>query len=261
MKRLGSLILAGFGWVALCASCSTDRVYLRSGEVWEGAIFDERPTEYSFVPSSGGPLRRIPRDAVKFVVYANPAKADKALGLSVARGSCAPAAPCAVRVLPGEGLGAATLEAARNARSSVWISGYAFSSELEGPIGAFYAVLAAKVKEGAEVVLLAEYGQGTPPSVKQNTRNFVTEMARYGMKVYLLGERKVLHKKLVIVDGKIVFLGSSNLTTAGTVYNQDLNLRVENPEFVRQVIADYARNRERAVPLEKWEDESDREEE
>lgn len=79
-------------------------------------------------------------------------------------------------------------------------------------------------------------------------------MARYGMKVYLLGERKILHKKLVIVDGKIVFLGSSNLTTAGTVYNQDLNLRVENPDFVRQVIADFKQNLDRATSLEKWKD-------
>lgn len=258
MKQPRLPMLAGFWWAAsfagMCAASQTDQVYLRDGQLWTGIIFDEKPSEYSFVPSSGGPLRRIPRDAVKFVVYADPAKADKALGLSVARGRCKLSAPCAVQVLTGEGLGEAVLAAARNAQSNVWVSGYAFSSELEGPIGAFYAVLAAKVKQGVEVVIIAEYGQGTPPSVKQNTRNFVTEMARYGMKVYLLGERKVLHKKLVIVDGKIVFLGSSNLSTAGTVYNQDLNLRVENPDFVRQVIADSKQNLDRATSLEKWKD-------
>lgn len=117
------------------------------------------PPNIPLCPRQEAPLRRIPRDAVKFVVYADPAKADKALGLSVARGRCKPSAPCAVQVLTGEGLGEAVLAAARNAQSNVWVSGYAFSSELEGPIGAFYAVLAAKVKQGVEVVIIADTGR------------------------------------------------------------------------------------------------------
>ena len=154
--------------------------------------------------------------------------------------------------MPAEDLGQAILEAARQARTSVWISGYAFNGYLEGTIGAFYAVLAAKVRAGVDVVILAEYGQATPPSVKQATRNFVEEMARNGMRVFLLSEQKALHKKMVIVDGRLVFMGSSNLTSAGTLYNEDLNLGVENPEFTKQVIADFERIRKRAVPLEKW---------
>ena len=260
MSRVGMILLAtalvSFTVLAPASNPGpNDEVYLRNGEVWQGTVIRETTLDYSFLPSVvSGTLCRIPRDAVRFVLYAEPAKADAALGLGQTRRQSMVAPPAPIRILTAEGLGQAILESVRQARTSVWISGYAFNGYLEGAIGAFYAVLAAKAKTGVDVVILAEYGQATPPSVKQATRNFVEEMARNGMRVFLLSERKALHKKMVIVDGRLVFMGSSNLTSAGTLYNEDLNLGTESPEFAKQVISDFERIRKRAVPLEKWRD-------
>ena len=260
MSRIGMILLStalvSFPVLAPASNPrANDEVYLRDGEVWQGTVIRETTLDYSFLPSTvGGTLRRIPRDAVRFVLYADPAKADSALGLGETRQQRNKAHLVPIRMLTAEGLGQAILEAARQARTSVWVSGYAFNGYLEGTIGAFYAVLAAKAKTGVDVVILAEYGQATPPSVKQNTRNFVEEMARNGMRVYLLSERKALHKKMVVVDGRFVFMGSSNLTSAGTLYNEDLNLGTESPDFAKQVVSDFERIRKMAVPLEKWKD-------
>lgn len=260
MNRLaGTCFFTAILLWSLCSMAASgaarDTIYLRNGEVWEGTIFQESAAEYAFVPSAAGaPLRRIPRAAVRFALYGDDAKADRALGISAARRLCQDARPVSARILGAEDFGRAILDAARNAQTSVWVSAYAFSPYLEGPVGVFFAVLAAKVKDGVEVVLLGEYGQATPPSVKQATRNFLAEMARYGMRAYLLGERKALHKKLLIVDRRVVFLGSSNLTPAGTLYNQDVNVRIDCPVAARPIIADFEHMRRRAIPLEKWRD-------
>lgn len=236
------------------ASNASDEIHLRSGRVWTGSVVRESSADYTFAPAGSGQSRIIPRDAVCYVIYADDTKAVRALGLGAGRRPGRDRATVPVRILTAEGFGQASLAAARTARSSVWISGYAFSGNLEGAIGAFYAVLAAKAKEGVEVVLVAEYGQATPPSVKQATRNFGDEMARHGVHVYLHGQWKALHKKLLIVDGRTVFLGSSNLTSAGTLYNQDLNLCVDDPKFTRQAIADFKQIRDRSISLDRWKD-------
>lgn len=255
MLMLATAIVSQPLVLSASALASNDEVYLRNNDVLQGTIVRETTLDYSFLPAAaGGTLRRIPRDAVRFVLYADPAKADAALDLGQTRRQSKEAPPIPIRILTAEGLGQAILESARQARTSVWISGYAFNGYLEGTIGAFYAVLAAKAKAGVDVVILAEYGQATPPSVKQATRNFVEEMARNGMRVFLLSERKALHKKMVIVDGRLVFMGSSNLTSAGTLYNEDLNLGTESLAFTKQVMSDFERIRKQAVPLEKWKD-------
>jgi len=254
--RRVSLVSALFA--VLCSNAlalvAGDEIYLRDGRIWTGSVVRESSADYTFVPSSSGPTRSIPRDAVRYVLYADDAKAARALGLEVGRKPSRESAVYPVRILTAEGLGQASLAAARKATSSVWMSGYAFSGSLEGAIGAFYAVLAAKAKEGVEVVIVAEYGQATPPSVKQATRKFVHEMARHGVHVYLHSQWKALHKKLLIVDGRTVFLGSSNFTSAGTLYNQDLNIAVDSPDFARKVMADFQDIKDRSVALEKWKD-------
>jgi len=50
------------------------------------------------------------------------------------------------------------------------------------------------------------------------------------------------------VDGQTVLLGSSNLTVAGTVGSNEMNLRVASPTFARRAAADFARLREKAIP-------------
>jgi phosphatidylserine/phosphatidylglycerophosphate/cardiolipin synthase-like enzyme len=67
-----------------------------------------------------------------------------------------------------------------------------------------------------------------------------------------VSERKAQHKKLLMVDGALVFLGSSNLTAAGTQHSEEMNLRVHSQAFARQVATDFKRLRVRAVPLDEW---------
>lgn len=234
---------------------ATDRVHLRSGETWTGSVVREGADGYAFVRAdSGGVLQRIPRDAVRFIVYADPARADRALGLAAARRLCRDDSHTPMQILTAEGMGAAALAAAQGARRSIWIAAYYLSGSRTGPIGAFYDALRQKAQSGVDVVIVAEYGQATPPSVKNATRDFAHELAQSGVKVLLLGERKAQHKKLLIVDERIVILGSSNLTLAGTLSSNEMNLRFESAKLAHPVVRDFNRLRERAVPIEDWRD-------
>ena len=74
------------------------------------------------------------------------------------------------------------------------------------------------------------------------------ELARDGITVLFIQGYKSMHKKMIIVDDKIVLLGSSNLTVAGTTGSDEMNVRVDSPAFAQQAAADFARLRTQAIP-------------
>jgi phosphatidylserine/phosphatidylglycerophosphate/cardiolipin synthase-like enzyme len=235
----------------LCASAAgaPDRVYLRDGRTLEGQVLGERSGVYRVL---AGAHLQIPKHAVKFVLYGTRARADQYLGLSRAARLGKDDDRAAVTILPTEAFGRALVPAVSAATQSIWIAAYYLSGSRVSPIKDFYEILQQKARAGLDVVIVAEYGQATPPSVKYATRNFGHQLASSGVKFMLLGDRKAQHKKLLIVDERLVFLGSSNLTLAGTRFSNEMNIRVDSPAFVRQVVYDFRRLKDRAVPLEKW---------
>ena len=67
--------------------------------------------------------------------------------------------------------------------------------------------------------------------------------------VLFMQNYKVLHKKLVVVDGETVWLGSSNLTMAGMGISNEANVRIADATVAGQAEEDFRRLRQMAKPL------------
>jgi len=223
-------------------SCaSSDKIFLRDGQTLEGTLLGEQRNEYQFQPNTpGAVLRRIPKQAVSYVIYDDLTRADQALGISKAR-HLAESDLSVVSILPTKPFGQEILSAVKGAQESIWITAYFISGSKTRPIYDFYETIKRKAQEGVEVIIISEYGPGTSAHVKNRTFNYARELGNAGIQVRFMSERRVLHKKLIIVDGRKVFLGSANLTMSGTLRNNELNVRIEDPSFVRKVTEDYRR--------------------
>lgn len=225
-----------------------DRVYLRDGRVLEGQILGEQRGQYTFL--TDGKQQQMPKGSVKFVLYGDRAKADQFLGLNRAAQQAKGSEDTApVRILPAEGFGEAIVPAVQSATQSIWIAAYYISGNMTGPIKEFYDTIRQKALAGLDVVLVCEYSTDTRPAVRMATQNFAQEeLARDGVTVLLIQGKKTMHKKMIIVDGNTVLLGSSNLTVAGTVGSNEMNVRIDSPAFARRAMADFARLRALALP-------------
>ena len=227
-------------------SMSSDLIRLRDGRELTGRIIQNTSAGYALVPADAPTrIHRIPREATAFVLYGDQAQAAKILGLDSAACKLAKAPiPADVRLLAAGTFGQALLEATRSATNSIWISAYYFSDSRGSPIKDFYAALREKAAAGVEVVIIAENSNASPPSMRRANANFATELSRDGIHTLLWsGTNKALHKKLVIVDGRLLLLGSSNLSLSGTYGSIEMNILTDAPHLVQPAIADYQRLR------------------
>ena len=219
-----------------------DLIRLRDGREFSGRIIQNTSAGYVLTPADApSQIRRIPREATAYVLYGDQTQAAQILGLdSAARNLAKAPAPADVRLLAAGPFGQALLEAARSATNSIWISAYYFSDSRAAPIKDFYATLREKASAGVEVVILAENSTASPPAMRRANANFAAELAQDGIQALLWsGTNKALHKKLVIVDGRVLLLGSSNISLSGTYGSIEMNMLTEAPHLVQSAIADF----------------------
>lgn len=241
---LALLLFLLHGW--LRTADASDRIRLRDGRELTGRILQNTSTGYVLVPADApSQLLRIPREATAFVLYADPAQAAKLLGIdSAARHLAKAPAPAEVRLLAAEPFGQALLDTVRSASNSVWVSAYYFSDSRASPMREFYDTLRTKAAAGVDVVILAENSTASPPTIRRVNVNFAAALAQDGVQTLLWsGTNKALHKKLVIVDGRLLLLGSSNLSLSGTYGSIEMNILTEDPRIVQPAIADFQRLR------------------
>ena len=139
--------------------------------------------------------------------------------------------PLRVDFLPAEAFGEALLAAVKQARRSVHILAHFISGSRAPPIYDFYEELKEKAAHGVTVRIVVEFGPGTENSIKYATMKFTEELASAGIDVRYYSTGRLLHKKLVIIDGEQVFLGSSNLTGAGTRWSREMNVYIRDRTF------------------------------
>ena len=230
----------------LAQTTAPDLIRLRDGRELTGRIIQNTATGYVLVPTTApSQIRRIPREATAFVLYGDPSQGAKILGLDSAARNLAKAPPAAeVRLLAAEPFGHALLDAVRSATNSIWISAYYFSDSRAAPIQEFYATIREKAAAGVEVVILAENSNTSPPTMRRANANFAAELSRNGIHALLWsGTNQALQKKLVIVDRRLLLLGSSNLSLSGTYGSIEMNVLTEAPHLVAPAVADFQRLR------------------
>ena len=229
---LGALLL-------LTAISQADEISLRNGTSLTGRVLMVQSSSYVFQDNaSHGAPQNVPKNAVRYVLYADPTMAERAFGIRSALRHAEGEASL-VRLLPTRPFGQAILDAVRNAQTSIWVSAYYISGSSTSPIKDFYTALEDKARQGIEVIVISEYGPGTTARVREATYNFARTLEQSGVRVLFMSGYRILHKKMILVDGQIAFLGSANLTMAGTLQSDEMNVEIRQPPFVARMRKDF----------------------
>lgn len=240
-------------WLLLCslpvgwapAQGEPDVVYLRDGTARRGSILQESETGY--VLSATGRSENIPKNRVRFAIYGSEERVAERLGIAELKARYAPeAAPADVEVLTAPDFAAALKAAIAGAKRSVYLTTYTLGAEETGAAREIFDLLLQKGREKKSVVLLAPVGLRTHAAVRARSLNLGKELEDQGLSIRFLETDKLQHKKLVIIDNQVVFIGSSNLTSAGLSENQEMNLVVRDPAFVAAARKDFDSLRRRS---------------
>ena len=257
MKALRFASITFFLLLVFAHASTNDVLLLRSGLEWHGRILQETRSDYLFSRVKGDETRmkRIPRNAVQWALYADPATAARNLDIANLRRTLMPGSTEIVpaRLLPTDDFIATLHENVRHTRSNILLTAYLLVDTPSPDIARFWNTLIGKSREGVEIRLLAEYGAGTSSFIKQSTIQMAQRLAGEGIEVRLHTGRKVLHKKIVVLDGERIILGSSNLTDAGTRRSNEMNVLVPCRSLADAATRDFEQLWEQATPLEKAE--------
>lgn len=92
-------------------------------------------------------------------------------------------------------------------------------------------------RRGVNVIVILEKSGGndrSPDAENNRTKRFLEEK---GVKVYFDSLQKTTHTKLVVIDSRLVLLGSHNLTQSALKYNNEISLLIDRPDLAREARA------------------------
>ncbi len=220
-----------------------DRIFLRDGRLMAGQWMGSQSSRCQW-RFSDGQILWMEKPAIQLLWREPQSGSENGLP------RVAEAIPAVKAVfLPQSTFGLDLLEGVKKARKSIYIATYNLSEGQYGPLEEFYDVLRQKGQAGVEVVLVTEFGPGTSAFLKRSVLNFASTLATGDIQVRFMQDYKVMHKKLVVVDGETVWLGSANLTTAGLSISSEANVRIQDPAIASQVETDFHRLVRLAKPI------------
>lgn len=206
------------------------RIVLRDGRVLSGKCIGSQTARYQW-QSDDGQIQWMNKEDVLLI------RAD--MGVPHAPFDNAMSRLAKTVFLPQGAFGENLVEGVSQAKDSILVTSYNMSAGLYGPLGDFYAALKQKAQEGVEVVLITEFGPGTSAFLKRSVLNFASTLLADGIHVRFMQGHKVLHKKMVVVDGRTLWLGSANLTTAGLSLSSESNICVHDGAVAKAAETDF----------------------
>ena len=243
------MVLAIVGAISLSAQAQApqDRILLRQEREWiKGHLIAETRQGYQFIDEKGS-MRVVPKEAVALLDWANPAKGAAFAELDKTRAWAGLKETSPVVFLPTPAFGQDLVAGVAKAKKSIHVLAYNMQGDTASEMtGAFFNALREKASAGVEVVMILEFGSGTNPRTKNLVKNFAEGFTASGIQVLYMQEYKVQHKKVVLVDGEVVWLGSANLTLNAMAYNVEMSLRTSDKDLVRRATADFGELRKRA---------------
>lgn len=137
--------------------------------------------------------------------------------------------------------GEALAQGIRDARASIICSFYLFkitdSSGNQPRRIAEELIRAARRGVAVKVILERDSGTKGKDSLGEENRRTAAFLSRGGVKVVFDSPRTVTHAKVVVIDGRFVYLGSHNLTQGALRRNNELSVRIDSPGMAEEVTA------------------------
>ncbi|HRS88190.1 MAG TPA: phospholipase D-like domain-containing protein [Smithellaceae bacterium] len=144
---------------------------------------------------------------------------------------------CPVIALKNKDFFPALLKAIDEAREEIFISMFSFRAGVHKRSypDRVLAHLGRAVQRGVKVkVILEDTGKKSDELTLQN-RQTKKLLEDQGIFVYGDSPKKTTHTKLIVIDQRLVILGSHNLTQSALKYNNEISLLVENHKLARDI--------------------------
>ena len=103
-------------------------------------------------------------------------------------------------------------------------------------------MLVQKCGQGVDVSVLlnvdrddTQHGRGD--SLNDTNLHTAKYLKDNGIHVYLDSPRRTTHAKVIIIDKKIVYIGSHNLTQSALRYNHEVSVRIVSPDMAQELFS------------------------
>jgi phosphatidylserine/phosphatidylglycerophosphate/cardiolipin synthase-like enzyme len=93
--------------------------------------------------------------------------------------------------------------------------------------------LSQAAQRGVKVKVILENTGNRDQKLDEQNHRTKKNLEEKGVKVYLDSPKRTTHTKLIVIDQKIVLLGSHNLTSAALKYNNEVSVLLENPALAK----------------------------
>jgi phosphatidylserine/phosphatidylglycerophosphate/cardiolipin synthase-like enzyme len=143
---------------------------------------------------------------------------------------------CKAILLTNEDYFPALIKAIDEAQSEIFMSIFSFKTDVHKNSypDRILGHLAKAVKRGVNVkVILETTGRGDDELSAQN-RQTGKLLEEKGVKVYFDSPRTTTHTKLIVIDERVVILGSHNLTQAALKYNNEISIMLTRPDLAKR---------------------------
>ncbi len=102
------------------------------------------------------------------------------------------------------------------------------------------SLLIRKHESGVGVTVILDMDQVStknhgPDGVDRTNLSVAKMLKERGIKVYFGPRDRIVHAKVVIIDTRIVYIGSHNLTESALKYNHEATIRIVSPDVARRL--------------------------
>jgi len=152
-------------------------------------------------------------------------------------GSGKPGHGCPVVMLKNNDFLPALLKAIDEARDEIFISIFSFRAGVHKRSypDRILLHLGRAVKRGVDVKVVLESTGKINDELSAQNRKTKKMLEEQGIIVYLDSPKKTTHTKLIVIDQRLVILGSHNWTQSALKYNNEISLLVESHKLAREV--------------------------
>jgi len=163
-----------------------------------------------------------------------------AAGRAQAKGPAASAHfPCKVTPLVNREFFPALVAAVDEARGEILISVFSFKAGVHKRSRPDILVehLARAVERGVDVRVVLEDSSDPGSNVARQNAKTKNILEKRGVKVYMDEPARTTHTKLVVVDQRLVFVGSHNFTSSAFGHNNEITMMIEQSGLAEEVRA------------------------
>ena len=143
---------------------------------------------------------------------------------------------CQAILLTNEDYLPALIKAIDEAQSEIFMSIFSFKAGVHKSSypDRILGHLVKAVKRGVDVKVILETTGRLHDELNTQNRQTGNLLEEKGVKVYFDSPRTTTHTKLIVIDERVVILGSHNLTQSALKYNNEISIMLSRPDLAKR---------------------------